>query len=109
MTINDFKTTGKSLKDFSDSVEYWNYWLQAAIYDKLVREFLANFINDETQVSFNFIVFDRYDQLYSFPVTGITFNDWKERCSSTLMQANYHYVEKEFNLPYAFAKGNIKL
>jgi hypothetical protein len=109
VTINDFKTTGKSLKDFTDSVEYWNYWLQAAMYDKLVRDFLKGFINDETYISFNFIVFDKYDQLYSFPVTGITLADWKERCSHTLMKANYHYVEKEFKLPYAFAKGNIKL
>ena len=33
--INDVKTTGKPLIDFPDSVEYYRYWLQAAIYYQL--------------------------------------------------------------------------
>ena len=34
--INDLKTTGKSLLDFPESVQYYKYWIQAMVYEKLV-------------------------------------------------------------------------
>lgn len=109
VTINDFKTTSKSLKDFTDSVEYWNYWLQAAFYKMLVKDFLKDVIKDDWIIQFNFVVFDRYDQLYIFPVTGITMADWESKAETFITQIKYHYENKEFKLPYAFAHGNIKL
>jgi len=109
VTINDFKTTGKSLKYFSESVEHWNYWLQAAMYKKLTRNFLKDVLDKDWTIDFNFIVFDRFDQLYIFPVTETTISNWEERCQAVLNQAKYHYVSREFELPYAFAKGNVKL
>jgi len=36
--INDLKTTGKTINDFKETVDYYNYWAQAAIYFRLVKE-----------------------------------------------------------------------
>jgi len=33
VTICDLKTTGKTISDFKDTVDFYNYWLQAAIYE----------------------------------------------------------------------------
>ena len=34
--VNDIKTTSKDLKDFPESVEFYSYWMQAAIYLSMV-------------------------------------------------------------------------
>ena len=36
VTICDLKTTSKTIADFKETVDFYNYWLQAAIYSKLV-------------------------------------------------------------------------
>lgn len=107
--INDFKTTGKSLTHFPESVEFWNYWLQAAMYDKLVRNYLSKVLTDEWTVEFRFIVFDKYDQLYPFLVTESTMHEWKEALAVTEKEALYHYEFKDFTLPYDYAQGNVNL
>ncbi len=111
ININDFKTSGKPLSEFPDSVEYWKYWLQAVVYVKLATEFFKNVINDDPawNITFRFIVFDKYDQLYAYPVTPTTLRLWEERFDKTIVSALYHYENKEFELPYDFAVGNIKL
>lgn len=107
--INDFKTTSKNLTDFSEAVEYWNYWLQAAMYVKLVRNFLSNVNLDNWTVEFRFIVFDKYDQMYAFPVSIETMYQWEHRFTDVIKQAEYHYVSKDFTLPYNYALGNVQL
>ena len=107
--INDFKTTGKSLTDFSDSVEFWNYWLQAAMYIKLVRNFFSEVLTDEWAIEFRFIVFDKYDQLYAFPVRPETMSSWEEKLKEVELQGTYHIESKDFSLPYNYAQGNVEL
>jgi hypothetical protein len=107
--INDFKTTGKTLVDFNQSVEFWNYWLQAVIYIKLVKNYLGNVIDNSWNIEFKFIVFDKYDQLYAFPVTDITIGDWEARFMKIEQEALYHYQSKDYTLPYDFAQGIVKL
>lgn len=107
--INDFKTTGKSLTNFSDSIEFWNYWLQAAMYVKLVRQFLSKVLKDGWSIEFRFLVFDAYDQLYAFPVTPETMAEWEIRLKDVEKQARYHYDSKDFTLPYEYAQGLVKL
>jgi hypothetical protein len=109
ISINDFKTTSKSLTEFTNSIEYWNYWLQAAMYDKLVRAFFVKLNLSEWTVQFNFVVFDAYDQLYAFPVTPATMEEWKNRLKNVEKEALYHYNSKDFTLPYKYAIGNVKL
>ena len=99
IVINDLKTTGKTVADFTETVDYYNYWLQAAIYKKLV---MMNFAVDGTwKVEFNFIVIDKYKQTYVFPVSDETMNKWYlTGLSNALAKAKYHYEKREFSLPY---------
>ena len=99
IVINDLKTTGKTVAEFAETVDYYNYWLQAAIYKKLV---MMNFALDGTwKVEFNFIVIDKYKQTYVFPVSDETMNKWYlTGLSNALAKAKYHYEKREFSLPY---------
>ena len=111
ININDFKTSGKGLAEFSDTVEYWKYWLQATVYIKLAKEFFKDVIKDDPswRIDFRFIVFDNYDQLYAFPVTLDTLQIWELKFRKAIEGAEYHYTSKDFTLPYDFAVGNVKL
>jgi hypothetical protein len=99
IVINDLKTTGKTVAEFAETVEYYNYWLQAAIYKKLI---IGEFAVDSTwKVKFNFIVIDKYKQTYVFPVSDETMNKWYlTGLSNALVKAKYHYEQREFSLPY---------
>lgn len=111
--INDLKTTSKSLVDFSDSVEHWNYWMQASIYMRLVKCFMLDtnptidFSN--WRILFHFIVIDKYNQVYPFPVTQPTMQLWQKRLDNILKVANYHYTSKDYSLPFEFAQGKVLL
>jgi len=105
--IVDLKTTGKSIVEFKDTVEFYNYWLQAAIYDKLVRLHF-NVPNDQ-HVDFTFVVIDKYQQVYSFPVEKNTTLLWRDKLEEKLNIAEYHYSNRSYNLPYEFAVGQITL
>jgi len=101
VTICDLKTTSKSISDFKETVEFYNYWLQAAIYCKLVFENL-----DESQQDYNFIykfvVIDNYKQVYVFDVSPETLSMWTQGLEETLKVADYHYTQRDFSLPYEF-------
>ena len=107
--INDFKTTGKTLVDFSESVEFWNYWLQAVIYIKLVENYLGKVLDESWKIEFRFIVFDKYDQLYAYKVSEKTLTLWKEKFIVAERDATYHYESKDYTLPYKFARGIVEL
>jgi len=99
IVINDLKTTGKTVAEFAETVEYYNYWLQAAIYKKLVSVKFA--IDSSWKVEFNFIVIDKYKQTYVFPVSDETMNKWYlTGLSNALVKAKYHYDKRDFSLPY---------
>lgn len=107
--INDFKTTGKSLNEFPDSVEYWNYWLQAAIYLQLAMEYLKEVIDDSWNFEVHFIVFDKYDQVYAFPVTNKSLVEWVGKSKEVIKEAKWHYENKDYTLPYKFIAGEVTL
>lgn len=106
ITISDLKTSGKTLADFPESVEYYNYWLQAAIYKMLV---IDAFYIEGYKIIFNFIVIDMYKQCYVFTVSDSTMDLWIEKTKETLVQANYHYSKRDYSLPYKFATGQVTL
>jgi len=108
VTICDLKTSGKTIVDFRDSVDFYNYWLQAAIYSKLVYDFLGDDADEYTFI-FNFIVIDKYNQVYVFGVSQETMAQWASGLSGTLKTADYHYKERNFSLPYDFLVNKIKL
>ncbi len=68
VTICDLKTTGKTISDFRDTVDFYNYWLQAAIYMKLVYDTLGD-DKDKYDLKFKFVVIDGYNQVYVFEVS----------------------------------------
>lgn len=104
--VNDIKTTSKDLKDFSESVEYYSYWLQAVIYLTVMGMQYSNLITKEGyQLKFHFVVIDRAFQTYCFPVTEQTLSKWLDRFKETLDIAEWHYTNRSFELPYQFAKG----
>ena len=107
--INDIKTTSKELKDFSETVEFYNYWMQAAIYTTLVTTKYFSLLEAGYQLKFNFVVIDKTFQVYTFPVKEATLNTWFEKLMIYLEKANYHYTNKDYTLPYDFALGNVIL
>jgi hypothetical protein len=107
VTINDLKTTNKSLIDFKQTIDFYKYWLQAAIYLKLVKENYENIT--DFKFKFNFIVIDNYKQSYVFKVTDKTLLDWQAQLEEILKIANYHYTNKDYTLPFEFAMGHITL
>jgi hypothetical protein len=107
--INDIKTTSKELKDFGESVEYWQYWLQAVIYLTLVTYNFSHLLDQDYEIEFRFIVIDKKFQTYAFPLKDCTLNDWHKRTVEALDIANYHYTSRRYELPYHFDKGLVKL
>jgi hypothetical protein len=107
--INDVKTTSKELKDFPESVDFYNYWLQAAIYISLVVTNYPGLIDQGYNVKFNFVVIDKNYLVYPFEVKDSTLHIWLDKLQESLKQAEWHYINKRYDLPYNFALGNVSL
>ena len=108
ITVVDLKTTAKPLENFAETVDFYNYWLQAAIYSILI---LKNVDKNQQnyKIIFKFVVIDKYDQVYVFPVSEETLVRWMTSLKETLQEANYHYSERKYDLPYDFANSNVTL
>ena len=109
--INDLKTTGKSIQDFPDAVEYYKYWMQAVMYTILVWDkFVKGKPDRHTwKLQVTFIVIDKYNLVYPFQVSDRTLNQWKSDFKHVLHVADWHYENKKYDLPYDLALGNVKL
>ena len=105
--INDLKTSGKTLNEFKSSVEYYKYWMQAAIYERLVRANHKSTKDYEFVV--HFIVIDKYNQVYPFPVKKESMLEWQSQLEEVLEIAKYHYTNKDYTLPYEFAMDQVTL
>jgi hypothetical protein len=108
ITIIDFKTTSKSLEKFAETVDFYNYWMQAVIYTTMV---IKNNEKDVTsyKINFKFVVIDNYDQVYVFDVRNETLQEWFLGFNNVLKVVNYHWEERDYSLPYEFAKNNVTL
>ena len=104
--INDLKTSGKLLQDFPETIEYYKYWLQAAVYCRLVR---ANYSLGNYKIKFHFIVVDKLTQCYAFEVSQVTLNSWMDKLDEIMKIADYHYTNRKFDLPYEYEVGNVIL
>ena len=109
--INDLKTTSKNLSNFHESIEIYSYWLQAIIYIILVYENFTSLILDEKyEVKFHFIVIDKYFMAYAFPLSLSTQNQWLDRFKEQVLpQADYHYSQRKYKLPYKFCTKQVVL
>jgi hypothetical protein len=109
--INDLKTTGKSIQDFPEAVEYYKYWIQGVIYLILATD---KFLKDKPdaaswKVQVTFIVIDKYNLVYPFQVSAETMSEWRRDFKNVIQIAQWHYENKRFDLPYDLAIGNVKL
>lgn len=107
--INDLKTTGKTITDFPETVKFYNYSIQAAIYTRLVKEVYKHIITPEWTVVFNFIVIDKYNQVYCFKVSDTTLEIWDFELSDRLIEMYWHYRNNNYSLPYNFATSQVIL
>jgi len=109
--INDLKTTNKSIQTFPESVTYYRYDIQATMYVGLAYEkFLKDRPDaDEWTIVFTFIVIDKYNQVYPFQVSKETLASWEREFSYVVIQLDYHYLNRDFTLPYDLAIGNVTL
>tara|TARA_R110002020_G_scaffold335596_1_gene550778 strand:+ start:15986 stop:16984 length:999 start_codon:yes stop_codon:yes gene_type:complete len=105
ITINDVKTTGKTLSDFPESIEYYNYWLQAAIYCKLVYEFVKEECKNY-KIIFNFVTIDKYNQVYVFNVSDSTMSEWTQGLAKCLTNINVHFETRDYSVPYHLMKDS---
>jgi len=103
--INDVKRTSKTISSFKETIEYYNYWAQAAIYVRLLRYLYGS----NWKISFNFIVVDIYEQVYPFQVSAETLLNWDTRLQEVLNQAKYHYENRRYDLPYEFLVNKVTL
>lgn len=108
ITICDLKTTSKSLSDFKETIDFYKYWLQAAIYCKLVWENLADDQKDY-KIIYKFVVIDSYQQVYVFDVSSETLSYWTQGLQEALQIADYHYTERDYTLPYEFSVKKVIL
>ena len=106
--INDLKTSGKSIQDFPESVDYYKYWIQGTIYVMLASE---KFLKDKQDwnVQLTFIVIDKYNQVYPYQVSSESLSKWKINFEKIVTQIRWHYDNKKYDLPYDLALGNVKL
>lgn len=109
ININDFKTSSKDLSSFKDSVEYYNYWMQAVMYMLMVSHKYQKLIEEGYELHFRFIVIDRFFNVYPFKVSDTSSQAWLTRFDEVLNKVNYHYESKRFQLPYEFDKGLVIL
>ena len=106
--INDLKTSGKSIQDFPESVDYYKYWIQGIIYVMLASE---KFLKDKQDwnIQLTFIVIDKYNQVYPYQVSSESLSKWKIDFEKIVTQIRWHYDNKQYDLPYDLALGNVKL
>jgi hypothetical protein len=107
--VNDIKTTSKDLKDFPETIEFYSYWMQAAIYVTMAATVYKELIEKGYNVKFHFVVIDRAFQTYAFPVSSSTLSNWANRLFEVIDKANWHYSNKSYELPYDFATGSVVL
>ena len=103
--IRDIKTTGKTITEFPETVEYYNYWAQMAMYCILVRQAFGYAYGFDCE----FIVVDKYKQMYVFSVSPLTLATWALKVNEELEKFEWYYTNKKFDLPYQFVKKRVIL
>jgi hypothetical protein len=110
--IIDLKTTGKTHANFLESIEFYQYWLQATIYTLLAVQYIADNkliseekLNQGVKVYFKFVVYDKLKNTCIFEVSESTLDEWYGRMEKALSIANYHYSNNKYQAPQEFDSG----
>jgi hypothetical protein len=109
--VNDLKTTSKPLTKFPETVEYYRYDLQAAIYYTLVKHAFKkdNAKTKNYKIVFTFIVVDNFNNIYPYQVSEKTMKEWLLNLSYAMNIAQFHYDNKSYGLPYELATYSVTL
>lgn len=108
--ICDFKTTAKPIDKFRDTIDYYKYSNQAAMYVKLIQKYNEGLHpDDQWKIEFHFIAIDLFKQVYVFPVSNATLISWDAQLMDDINKFHWHFVNKNFNLPYELVKEKIIL
>ncbi len=107
--VNDFKTTSKTLEDFPETIKFYRYDIQAAIYNLLVVNKYADLIKQGYKVEFRFVVIDKNQQIYPFLVSEATMKEWTKGLQEILKVCDYHYSNKDYTLPFKFKMEDVIL
>lgn len=101
--INDLKKSAKDLSSFKDSIDYYKYYLQGAMYHKLVEHvYLSQPQYSDYKITFRFVVVDPYMQIAPIRISDETMSTWRNVLDAKLAEANHHFKQRDFNLPYEF-------
>lgn len=103
--INDFKTTSKTIQEFEKSFENYRYGLQAALYLELAKQNVKGCENFKV----HFIVFDRYDNVYAFPVSKDTLDAQHEALKEALKECAWHRENDNYTLPLKYILRKVVL
>lgn len=109
--ITDLKTTSKSLLEWAegfDKSEYM-YWLQVILYKELILSLVPNGSKTAWKLKVNFIVVDKSNNLYIFPVSVESLMKWESQTKEKLDIAKWHYENHKYDLPYELEIGNYTL
>lgn len=103
--INDLKTTSKDITKFKESIEYYNYNVQGAMYKKLVSG-LPQVQENGYKIEFRFIVVDPYMQVKAFRVSEETMEQSMQILEAKLDECQWHFDNRRFDLPFEFAQDD---
>ena len=98
--VNDLKKTSKAASAFQESIDYYQYWLQAAIYNMIINNIKQSSFNVDYPVEFRFIVVDPYLHVVPFLVSEVTMSRFTEMTKDSLHIANHHFIHKDFSAPF---------
>jgi hypothetical protein len=109
--VTDLKTTSTTLskwqQNFAES-EYM-YWLQVIIYRYLVMNIIPVEQRGQWKLKIHFIVIDKYNDVYCFPVSANSLLQWETKAIETFKIAEWHYTQHEYSAPYQFVNKLAKL
>lgn len=100
--INDLKKTAKSIGIFKESIEYYNYWMQAALYVRLVDNIKQTTFGVDYPCEFRFVVVDPFMQAAPIRIGAESMSKWSSDLDQMLKKAQFHLSNKCFSLPYEF-------
>ena len=83
--------------------------MQAVIYCSMVNVIYQDLMAAGYEMKFHFIVIDRNFQTYPFLVKESTLVGWLDKLTQCLDKAEWHYVNRNYELPYEFATDSITL
>ena len=81
--------------------------MQASMYYMLVYNvYLSKPEYNDYKFEFRFIVIDNYLQIAPIRVSDKTLTEWVVKTQKLLNQADYHFSNRSFDLPYQFLINN---